>query len=409
MKLLRTALLCGCALFGAARAASAANVVVLLMDDATATDPAMMPTLQQLARSGTTFDHSYTATPMCGPSRAVIQSGQYSWNNGERQNGYSQFVASGAIARTFAVAVNRAGADTSFVGKYMNDGPSSIPPGWDHFILQRSGGGGESGAKGYYDYTLGGKSYGHAPADYSVDVERDIALQNIRAATGPFLAMLSVHSPHNPPTPPQRYAGGGRAGTLKAVDDAMAAIVRQLKADGRYAQTYFVATSDQGLAPGSHYGAKGVPYERSIRVPLIIAGPGVRAGVTRHELVDNADLAPTFADWMGTSAIAPDGRSLAPLLGGGGGSWRHVVPITHRAMSSAPNVPSWDGVRTDQYMYVKYQGGGVEVYDLQADPGEKRNIAGSDPGLTQRLAALSNRLATCKGAGCRGIEDQGVQ
>jgi N-acetylglucosamine-6-sulfatase len=170
-----------------------------------------------------------------------------------------------------------------------------------------------------------------------------------------------------------------------------------------------VATSDQGLAPGSHYGAKGVPYERSIRVPLIIAGPGVRAGVTRHELVDNADLAPTFADWMGTSAIAPDGRSLAPLLGGGGGSWRHAVPITHRAMSSAPNVPSWDGVRTDQYMYVKYQGGGVEVYDLQADPGEKRNIAGSDPGLTQRLAALSNRLATCKGAGCRSIEDQGVQ
>jgi N-acetylglucosamine-6-sulfatase len=407
MKASRAALLCGAALLATAPAASAANVVVLLMDDATATDPAAMPTLQQLARAGTTFDRSFTATPMCGPSRAVIQSGQYPQNNGERQNGYAQFVASGAINRSFPVAVNRTGADTSFVGKYMNDGPSSVPPGWDNFTLQRSGGGGESGAKGYYDYTLGGKSYGHAPGDYSVDVERDIALQYIGAARGPFFLMLAVHSPHNPPTPPQRYAGGGRAGTLKAVDDAMAAIVRQLRADGRYAQTYFVATSDQGLNPGGPLGAKGVPYEGSIRVPLIISGPGVRAGVTRHELVDNADLAPTFAAWMGGSAIAPDGRSLAPLLGGGGGAWRHAVPITHRAMSSAPNVPSWDGVRTDDgFMYVKYQGGGTEVYDLGADPSEKHNIAGSDPALTQRLAALSARLATCQGATCRSIENQ---
>src|SRR3954454_18394179 len=218
-------------LLGAAPA-SAANVVLLLMDDATATDVSAMPTVQQIARQGTTFDHSYVATPMCGPSRAVFHSGQYSQNNGERQNGYAQFVSSGAVNRTFAVALNKAGVDTSFVGKWMNDGPSSVL-GWDNFTLQRSGGGGEGGAKGYYDYTLGGKAYGHAPSDYSVDVERDALLQDIKAARGRFLAMLAPHAPHSPGTPPQHYAGSGRrAGALRAADNAVAAIVKQLKADG---------------------------------------------------------------------------------------------------------------------------------------------------------------------------------
>src|SRR3954453_15439241 len=80
--------------------AAAANVVLLLMDDAAASDVAGMPTVQQLAREGTTFDHAYTPSPMCAPSRAIIQSGQYSHNNGVTQNGYQQFVASGAINRT---------------------------------------------------------------------------------------------------------------------------------------------------------------------------------------------------------------------------------------------------------------------------------------------------------------------
>ena len=60
-------------------------------------DTTSMPTLQQLAREGTTFDHAYTPSPMCAPSRAIIQSGLYSQNNGVTQNDYRQFVQSGAI------------------------------------------------------------------------------------------------------------------------------------------------------------------------------------------------------------------------------------------------------------------------------------------------------------------------
>ena len=88
----------------------------------------------------------------------------------------------------------------------MNGATASVP-GWDSFVVQRETG--ASSAKGYYDYTLNidGKSvsYGHAPDDYSVDVERDFGLRDIQAAHGRFMTMLAVHSPHNPLTPPPRY------------------------------------------------------------------------------------------------------------------------------------------------------------------------------------------------------------
>jgi N-acetylglucosamine-6-sulfatase len=402
------------ALLGASPA-SATNIVLLLMDDAAASDAAAMPTLQQLAREGASFDHAYNPSPMCAPGRAILQSGQYSQNNGVTQNGYRQFVASGAIGRTFATALRGAGVDTRFVGKYINGAPAKVP-GWDSFAVQREAG--DSSAKGYYDYTLNidGKNvaHGHAPGDYSVDVERDLALQDINAAATagrPFLTMLSVHSPHNPLTPAPRYLGASgslRQRTLLAVDDALKAIVGLLKQRGLYDSTYLVVTSDQGLA-FHRDPSKGVPYEGSINVPLVIRGPGVGAGVTLHQLVSLADLAPTFLDWTGAPARGVNGRSLVPLLRGSGGGWRQAVPITHERMSSAPNVPTWQGVRTTQYAYWKFQGGGTELYDMSVDPEQRHNIAGANPSLTQKLAALSDKLAVCGSTACRSLEDQGLQ
>src|SRR3954452_21014547 len=211
-----------------ASSAAAANVVLLLMDDAAASDAAGMPTLKRLAREGATFEHGYTPSPLCPPARAIIQSGQYSRNNGVTQNGYRQFVASGAIDRTFAVALHKAGVGTGFVGKYMNGAPAEIP-GWGSFVVQRETG--DGGAKGYYDYTLDvdgrNVAYGHAPGDYSVDVERDFALRDIASARGRFVTMLAVHSPHDPLTPPPYAKGPGspRQRTLLAVDDALRSIV----------------------------------------------------------------------------------------------------------------------------------------------------------------------------------------
>jgi arylsulfatase A-like enzyme len=394
--------------------ASAANVVLLLMDDAAASDIAGMPTVQQLAREGASFDHAYTDSPMCAPSRAIIQTGLYSQNNGVTQNGYQQFVANGDLTRTFAYTLHNAGDDTRFIGKYINGAPITVP-GWDSFIVHLSTG--DSGSSVYYNYALridGRKvAYGSAASDYSTDVYRGFALQDIQAAVAtrrPFFTMVSVDAPHNPLTAAPRYLnapGTLRQRTLLAVDDALKAIVGQLKQQGLYNSTYVVVTSDQGLAFG-HKPSKGVPYEGSINVPLVIRGPGVEAGAILHQLVSLADLAPTLLDWMGAPAMETDGRSLAPLLGGSPPAvWRQAVPITHERMSSAPEVPSWRGVRTAQYAYWKFAGGGTELYDMTQDPGQKRNIAGTNPAVTQKLAALSGELATCKGTECRQLEDQG--
>ena len=224
--------------------------------------------------------------------------------------------------------------------------------------------------------------------------------------------MLDVGAPHNPLTPAPRYArapGTPRQNTLVAVDDALAAIVAQLKRQGAYDDTYLVVTSDQGLAFGRNP-AKGVPYEGSIRVPLVVKGPGVKAGVVLHQLVNLADLAPTFLDWMGAPPMDVDGRSLAPLLRGSApAGWRQATPITHERMASAPGVPSWRGVRTTRYAYWTFEGGGTELYDMARDVNQRRNIAGDNPALTRELAALSARLAACTGAGCRRLEDQGSE
>src|SRR5689334_10460587 len=75
--------------------------VLLVMDDAAASDVDGMPTMQQLAREGATFDHAYAPSPMCAPGRAVIQTGLYSQNNGVTQNSFQQFVDHGDLTRTF--------------------------------------------------------------------------------------------------------------------------------------------------------------------------------------------------------------------------------------------------------------------------------------------------------------------
>jgi arylsulfatase A-like enzyme len=94
---------------------------------------------------------------------------------------------------------------------------------------------------------------------------------------------------------------------------------------------------------------KGWEYDQSDRVPLAIAGPGIEAGSTINALVDNADLAPTIADWAGAKPGAVDGRSLVPLLGGGGWT-RRSMPTNYN--HEATQVPTWRDLMTLKYAYV---------------------------------------------------------
>ncbi len=205
----------------------------------------------------------------------------------------------------------------------------------------------------------------------------------------------------------------GRIGSLLAVDDHVAQLVKILRTTNQLDNTLIVFVSDNGWLQGEHRipGDKFLPYEESIRVPFIVRGPGVPANKTVHGQVSNIDFAPTLVDVAKAKAgRTMDGVSLMPTI-------RHPKPPPNRAYELealaplfAGNIPinAWDrpykGVRTDRYAYVVYtETGERELYDLRTDPYELRNVV-NDPAYAKikaRLAAKLAKLDRCKGHSCK--------
>jgi N-acetylglucosamine-6-sulfatase len=207
---------------------------------------------------------------------------------------------------------------------------------------------------------------------------------------------------------------------MAAVGEMIGGLLRTLQQSGKLDNTYVVLTSDNGYHMGQHRLGLGKQsaYEEDIRVPLMIRGPGVPAGVRRDEMVLNNDFAPTFADLAGLRPPASvDGRSLASLLdrtqGNDPASWRTAFEIrnwgnkkdeaSYRAVTP---VPPYRAVRTQRYLYVEYESKEHELYDLRKDPYELNNLYDSaTPALISDLDARLDALGDCAGEGCRAAED----
>src|SRR5262249_15866637 len=104
--------------------------------------------------------------------------------------------------------------------------------------------------------------------------------------------------------------------SLLAVDDLVDRLVKALDATGQLDHTVIIFTSDNGFSLGEHRIPEGkyLPYEESIRVPLIIRGDGFPAGAHAAQMVSNVDLAPTIVALTGAKARRTmDGRTLLPL------------------------------------------------------------------------------------------------
>jgi arylsulfatase A-like enzyme len=206
----------------------------------------------------------------------------------------------------------------------------------------------------------------------------------------------------------------GRMGSLLAVDDLVARVVRALKRARAYRDTVIVFTSDNGWILGEHrlrdpvssdgraVGVKYVPYEGSSRVPLLIAGPGFPAGRTVRGVTVNADLAPTILRLTGARATVPlDGISLL-------GAARRPRTLHRRAVliqtaTNPRDVPPYAAVRTQRYRYDLQADGQEGLYDLKRDPWELESVH-ADPRYARIKAILARRLAklqNCRGASCR--------
>ncbi len=154
-------------------------------------------------------------------------------------------------------------------------------------------------------------------------------------------------------------------------DHQVGRILEMLDASPFAENTYIILWSDHGY----HLGEKGrfakqSLWERSSRVPLIIAGPGLRGGQRCGAAVQLLDIYPTLIDLLGlTPNRQNEGRSLVPLLENPKARWPHVAITTYGRGNHA--------LQSRRYRYIEYEDGEAELYDHREDPNEWDNLIGS--------------------------------
>jgi arylsulfatase A-like enzyme len=437
--------------------------------------------LKRMMDEGATFNNFFVANSLCCPSRSTIFTGQYAHNTGVFTNtwapkqghsdgGFGAFMHNQDQKRTFALALHGAPTPykTAMLGKYLNGyDPFSTTPfkiwGWDGWFVAGNG-----YPNFIYDLNQNNsvQHYGINADDYLTDKVSKLAQQFIKDnyTSGPFFVEIATFAPHEPYRPAYRdeaeYPGAKvprtprynaigtkapdwmkdkpplsqpemdamddqfrlRAQSVRAIDKLIADVRALVHSLGEDNNTYIVFSADNGYHMGDHCWLPGkmTPFDTDINVPLVIVGPGITKKTVK-EIVQNVDLAPTFADLAGsTVALTPDGHSLVPLLKGTVAGWRKVALVEHHGppddpsdpdhehnerVSGGANPPDYAALRSADYMYVEYMNDGKTVseqsyYDLNADPDEMHNKFDTLPAATKKtLHDLVDKNKTCGQSG----------
>jgi N-acetylglucosamine-6-sulfatase len=429
-----------------AKSAAQPNIVLIVTDDQRWDSLDEMPGLNA-EHEWARFSNAFVDEPQCCPSRASIFTGRYP------QHTRVETLRDGANLdekRTVATMLHDAGYRTGHYGKYLNGYPFGrglyTPPGWNQFVAS-------VGAGDYYNYKLNENghsvSYGSEAKDYKTDVLAAMARKFIKTTkqSQPFFVYLAFNAPHVDsanrivPAPQDRESCSGVAfqdapnfnaydtvsepawmdaekpvneanmqfqrastcNTLRGVDNAVVSIVAELERADRLKNTYLMFTSDNGYAFGEHrLTGKGDLYEASVRVPLIVRGPGVQAA-SIDRLTSNVDLVPTILDWANVTPPRHffDGSTFAGDLRGGGPQRepREVLLRGCRTQRGQgddcggyrSNMGFTWGLRTTTHKYIEYPDGYVQLFDLTNDPWELTNLA-ADPTQAPLIGDLHTRL-----------------
>lgn len=189
-------------------------------------------------------------------------------------------------------------------------------------------------------------------------------------------------------------------GCIASIDDGVGRLLEYLEANGLAENTIVVYTSDQGFYLGEHgWFDKRFMYEESLRTPLLIRYPKeIKPGTKIDALVQNLDFAPTFLDYAGAS-IPPDmqGESFRELAAGRSNDWREAIYYTYYEYPAIHAVKRHYGIRTDRYKLIHfyYDIDEWELYDLQEDPREMRNVY-DDPAYNEVRDSMHKRLAAVR-------------
>jgi N-acetylglucosamine-6-sulfatase len=367
---------------------------------------------------------------------------------------------------TLPVWLQAAGYRTMHVGRYLNgyEAKYGIPPGYTDWIgLPHSAAFNYVSWKAFDHGVV--KSYPDAehPGEYLTDFETRKAVELIdQAAPGdqPFYLSLWYTAPHrgNPrdaddprrpltpspaprhvdayagvrmPRPPSfneknmfdkpqvvadrprlspEFAAGVQENwrqeneALMAVDEGVAQVVEALRRTGELENTLIVFMSDNGFMHGEHraLAEKVLPYEESIRIPLVMRGPSVPRGRLDERLVANVDVPSTILDAADVpGGRVQDGRSLLELLADPGAEWGRDVLIENG--NGANGIPTYRGIRTYRFLYVEHRTTGeYELYDLETDPYELQSVDGHEAyAKVQRdLKSRLRELVHCVGVDC---------
>jgi N-acetylglucosamine-6-sulfatase len=423
------------------------NIVFVLTDDMRPDEMTMTANLKPnggfdwVRDHGVRFSKYISTDNLCCPGRTTALTGKTSYNHGVQTNENRH---TNLQADSLPIYLQSAGYCTAFTGKYHINDPMIRPGGWTYWepVL-----GDEE-----YGYTMlgkDGKPY-RSPA-YLTDQLRDVAASQLGdciASGKPAAVALWPVAPHEefdpepqyaktpvklapqdpsfnepdisdkpawfrswfPTTAPASYWASirtNRVRTLLSVDDALKALIDELRVKGELSNTLIVLTSDNGFLLGEHRvrSKKRLPYEAA-QPGIWIAGPGFPAGATSDAFATNLDLVPTMVKAAGGAIPRAklDGRALQDVLLEPDRGHDRFLPI-HVPIETADigKQPTGDGVRTGRYKYIKYADGSQELYDLVKDPFELTNAANNPRyrSVKAALQVLLPKAKACKADTCR--------
>lgn len=400
------------------------NVVIVMTDDQGYGDLSCHGN-QELTTPGLDKLHSesvrltdYHVDPTCSPTRAALLTGRYSTRTGVWHTIQGRSLIDPS-EWTLAEAFNAAGYRTGVFGKWhLGDNHPCLPgdQGFEKSLIHGGGGVGQTPdfwGNDYFDDTYWRDEETVATEGYCTDVFFSEAMEFAEENSGePFLCYIPTNTAHGPYLVDEKYSApfkkagipSPRAefyGMIVNIDENVGRFRDHLEKLGIADDTIFIFCTDNGTAEGARKGgfnagmrgAKGSEFDGGHRVPFFIHWPGggIKEGRDVDPITAHIDVLPTLLDLCGISLpeeIDIDGESLVPLITGDSHeAWPERTLFVHSQRIEHPEKWRKSSVMTDRWRLIN----GKQLFDIDDDPDQNKDIAGENPAVVRELRASYER------------------